>query len=76
MSERVKLNEIPNLKVTLQKTCSSPRPVCLSTSLNLQVDTFDFATIFDPQANIMASGNRDEELRVPLYKRITRMLLN
>jgi hypothetical protein len=42
--------------------------------MSLQVDTFDFATISDPQANIMASGNRDEELRVPLYNRITRML--
>ena len=32
--------------------------------MSLQVDTFDFATISDPQANIMASRNRDEELRV------------
>jgi hypothetical protein len=53
-------NEIPKVKRTLKKACSSPWPVCLSTSMSLQVDTFDFATISDPQANIMASRNRDE----------------
>jgi len=62
------------MKRTFKKACSAPLPVCLSISISLQGDTFDFATISDPQANIMASSNRDEELRVK--RRILRIYRN